>query len=292
MPAVTVTASQPFQVTDIEFIGHIYVKRTPILNPCHIALFTCAIICAVHIQICSDMTTDKFFLAFQGVFGRRKLPHTIYTDNALTFHAANKELANKSGTLSAAKTNHFMAQYVNWWKFIAPRTAWWEGWRERMVGTTKSCIRKVLGRFQSSNEELATTLVNIEAALNSRPITQNTEEALTPAHFLCGERITALHSGTELQMERNFMKAHQRTQKIVDDFWKRWEKEYLLKLRNLHEVSQPKKRSGKFRAAEIVVLQEHRRSRLMWNKARVEELNVGRDGAKRTQETPWSRREF
>ena len=65
-----------------------------------------------------------------------------------------------------------------------------------------------------------------------------------------------------------------------DDFWKRWEKEYLLQLRNFHEVSQPHKRPGKVRIGDIV-LQEDCRPRHMW-KARVEELKVGRDGAKRT----------
>jgi hypothetical protein len=83
-------------------------------------------------------------------------------------------------------------------------------------------------------------------------------------------------------MERNLTKAHKRTQKMADDFWKRWEKEYVLELRKLHEVSQPKERSGNFRAGDIVVLQEDRRHRHLWNKARVKKLNVGRDGAKRT----------
>jgi hypothetical protein len=55
-----------------------------------------------------------------------------------------------------------------------------------------------------------------------------TEPDAPPAHFLCGERLTALPSGTEPQVERNLTKAHQRTQKLADDFWKRWEKEYLL----------------------------------------------------------------
>ena len=82
-------------------------------------------------------------------------------------------------------------------------------------------------------------------------------------------------------MERNLTKTHQRTQKLADDFWKRWEKEYLLHLRNFHEVSQPNKRSGKVRVGDIVLLQEDRRPRHMWKKARVEELKVGIDGAKK-----------
>jgi len=146
----------------------------------------------------------------------------------------------------------------------------------------KRCLRKVLGRSQTTHEELATTVVNIEAALNSRPITQDTDDALTPAHLLCGERLRALPSGTEPQIERNLTKAHQSTQKLADDFWKRWEKEYLLDLRNFHEVSQPNKGSGKVRAGDIVLLQEDRRPRHLWKKARVEELKAGRDGVKRT----------
>jgi len=150
-----------------------------------------------------------------------------------------------------------------------------------MVGTTKRCLRKVLGRSQATDEELATAVVNIEAALNSRPITQDTEDALTPAHFLCGAKLTALPSGIEPQTEGNLTKTHQRTRKMADDFWRR-EKEYLLQLRNFHEISQPKGGSGKVRTGDIVLLQEDRRPRHMWKKARVEELKVGRDGAKRT----------
>jgi len=67
------------------------------------------------------------------------------------------------------------------------------------VGTTKRCLRKVLGRSQAMDENLTNTLVKISAALNSRPITQDTQDALTPAHFLCGKELT-LPSGTETQM--------------------------------------------------------------------------------------------
>jgi hypothetical protein len=97
-----------------------------------------------------------------------------------------------------------------------------------MVGTTKRCLRKVLGRSQATNEELATILVSIEAALNSRPITQDIEDALTPAHFLCGAKLTTLPSTIEPQMEDNPSKTHQRTKRMADDFWRRWEKEYLM----------------------------------------------------------------
>jgi hypothetical protein len=55
----------------------------------------------------------------------------------------------------------------------------------------------MLGLSQATDEELATTHINNEAALNSRPITQDTEDALTQDYFLCGERLKALSSETD-----------------------------------------------------------------------------------------------
>jgi hypothetical protein len=69
---------------------------------------------------------------------------------------------------------------------------------------------------------------------------------------------------------------------MADDFWRRWEKEYLMELRSFHVISQPQGRSGNVRTGDVVLLQEDRRSRYMWKKARVEELKAGRDGATRT----------
>jgi len=112
-----------------------------------------------------------------------------------------------------------------------------------MVGTTKRCVRNILGWSQATDEGLVTTVVNIEAALNSRPITQDTEDALTPAHLLSGETLRTLPSVTEPQTETKLTKAHQKTQKLAVAFWKHWEKKYLLDLRNFHEAFQANKRS-------------------------------------------------
>ena len=70
---------------------------------------------------------------------------------------------------------------------------------------------------------MATTLVKIEAALNSRTITQDDENALKPAHNLCGERLTALPNEIETKVKKYLTKAHQGTQNLGDAFWKRWE---------------------------------------------------------------------
>jgi len=218
MPADRLTASRPFKVTGIHFAGPLYVKGKPPLRKCYMALFSCATVRAVRLELCSDLTTDTFLLAFQRFIGHRGLPHTIYTENAQTFHAANREHAELWQALPATKTYRLIAQYGITWKFIAPRAACWGGWWERMIGTTKRCLRKILGQSQATDEELDATLVSIEAALNSRSITQDTEDALTPAHFLCGAKLTTLSSTTEPQTEGNLKKTHQRTKEWPTTF--------------------------------------------------------------------------
>jgi len=68
----------------------------------------------------------------------------------------------------------------------------------RMVGTMKCYLRKVLRQSRLTEEQLNTTLVSIEAAVNSRPITQGEDSAaLTPVHFLTGEGLTTIPTGSE-----------------------------------------------------------------------------------------------
>jgi hypothetical protein len=149
---------------------------------------------------------DKFLIALQRYVGRHVIPHKMYTDNAQTFHAANFELSAMWKQLSASKTYQFLAHNGITWKFIALRAAWWGGWWERMVGTMK-CLRKVLGQSRLTEEQLNTILVSIEAAVNSRPITQGQDSAaLTPAHFLIGVGLTTIPTGAEPIAKPNLAK--------------------------------------------------------------------------------------
>jgi hypothetical protein len=211
------------------------------------------------------------------------MPHTLYSDNAQTFYSANKELTDLWTALSATKTHQYLLQHGIKWKFIAPRAAWWGGWWERMVGSTKQCLRKVLGHSTIYEEGLRTFLISIEAALNSRPLTQDedNDDVLTPAHFLVEERLTALPTGPEPPRGVPASEFRLR-QQLADDFWKRWSKEYLVQLRSFHQVRRPRGRSAELKVGDVALLQEDRRPRHMWRKARIQELRAGRDGLVRT----------
>ncbi|VDI32061.1 Hypothetical predicted protein, partial [Mytilus galloprovincialis] len=68
---------------------------------------------------------------------------------------------------------------------------WWLV--ERLIGLTKNCIKKVLGRALVTFRVLETIVIEIEAILNDRPLTHvstdlTDDEPLTPSHLLYGRR--------------------------------------------------------------------------------------------------------
>ncbi|GBN01453.1 hypothetical protein AVEN_259009-1 [Araneus ventricosus] len=98
----------------------------------------------IDIELISYLATDKFLVALQRFVGRRGLPHTVYTDNATTLRAANRELISLWNILTSTKVQQFYAINDIKWKFIVSRAAWWGGWWERLIGLTKQCLRKSL----------------------------------------------------------------------------------------------------------------------------------------------------
>ena len=57
------------------------------------------------------------------------------------------------------------------WKFIPKRVPWFRGFWERLIGLTKTSLKKVLGRAHVTLATLETMVVEIEAVLNDRPLT-------------------------------------------------------------------------------------------------------------------------
>ena len=70
---------------------------------------------------------------------------------------------------------------------------WWGGFFERMVQLMKKCLRKLVGRAKLSYDELYTAVTEVEAILNSRPLTyvsaSDLDEPLTPSHLIMGKRL-------------------------------------------------------------------------------------------------------
>ena len=51
------------------------------------------------------------------------------------------------------------------------KAPWWGGFWERLVQSVKRCLKKTIGRTTLRNDELSTILVEVEAVINSIPLT-------------------------------------------------------------------------------------------------------------------------
>ena len=82
-------------------------------------------------------------------------------------------------------------------------------------------------------EDFTTPLTQIEAILNSRPITSvsndpNDALALTPRHFLIGRPITALPESKTTRKETiSLTRQKKRMDNLIRDFWKKWSTDFV-----------------------------------------------------------------
>ena len=190
-----VQEAPPFSITGVDFTGALYVKQdNGDEGKAYICLFTCATSRAIHLEVVTDLSTISFLMAFRRFAARRSLPQVMMSDNATTYTSAAEELTN---LLKSEEIRTVLGREGIVWKFIPKRAPWFGGYWERLIGLTKTCIKKTLGRAHITLLTLQTVIVKVEALLNDRPLTYVSEdisdpEPLTPAHILHGWRLTRL----------------------------------------------------------------------------------------------------
>ena len=137
----------------------------------------------------------------------------------------------------------FIHQIGPEWKFILPASPWWGGFWERLVQSTKRCLRKVLGKSKLTYEELLTVTVEIEGVLNSRPLCyvydDPMDNVITPSHLMIGRRLlSTFYEDTEPESIDFTSATITRRSKYINEllthFWSRWKREYLTELREFH----------------------------------------------------------
>ncbi|XP_068897539.1 uncharacterized protein [Tenebrio molitor] len=132
---------------------------------------------------------------------------------------------------------------------------------------------------------MLTVLVQIEACINSRPITPlssdpNDFSPLTPGHFLIGRRLTSNSEPDLTLIKENLLSRCQRVQQVTQHFWKRWSKEHL---NTLQQRNKWRQRSQEvLQAGTPVLLKEENLHPLCWRMGVILEVHPGQDGLIRT----------
>lgn len=96
LPKERTTPCKPFTYTGVDYAGPIeikeYLKTRTNKRKCWIAIFTCLVTRAMHIDIVTDLTSAAYIECFRRFVGRRGECVKLFSDNATTFVGASKEL--------------------------------------------------------------------------------------------------------------------------------------------------------------------------------------------------------
>ncbi|XP_046753078.1 uncharacterized protein LOC124416197 [Diprion similis] len=166
---------------------------------------------AVHSEVVSDLTSEGFIAALRRFIGR---PNNELNEVAKLLRKTNEQ--EKIQTILAAKS-------INW-HFIPPLSPNFGGLWAAAVKSFKLHLRCTTGvELLFTFEEFNTLTIDIEAILNSRPLTPicsdpNDFLVLTHGHYLISDSLTSLRERDFREVPTNRLSTWQHIQKVKRDF--------------------------------------------------------------------------
>ncbi|XP_062542557.1 uncharacterized protein LOC134210529 [Armigeres subalbatus] len=284
LPAVRVTQSYTFENVGIDFAGPFYLQRpSPRSSPkkSYVAVFVCMATKASHLELVCELTTAAFIASLRRFIARRGRPQHIYCDNATNFVGAGREIRNlfRSQQHRHSVSNETSSQSIQF-HFIPAKSPNFGGLWEACVKSMKHHLRRVIGSANLPRDAFCTVLAQVEACLNSRPITPlssdpNDLQALTPGHFLIGRALNDLPNPNYTVIPENRLRLWERVQRHTQQFWKRWHQEYLTTLQQRYKWSTVNRN---LIVGAMVMIQEESLPVLKWSLGRVVDIHPGADG--------------
>ena len=228
LPEYRLSDDCSFSKCGIDFAGPLFVRdifsKDATMYKVYIALFTYASSRVLHLDLVPRLHVQPFIRCLRCFFSHGGVTVLFISDNGKTFKTSDlKQFFLKNGVQ---------------WKYKFLKFPWWcgrggGGFIERLVRSTKRCLKKGLGSSKLRYEELLTVLVEVECVLNSKPLTyghsEEAEEPLTPSHLLLGHRLLSrsapISSSESLETEEQASRHANILKILFHYFWKRWRSE-------------------------------------------------------------------
>jgi hypothetical protein len=151
-----------------------------------------------------------------------------------------------------------------------------------MVGLVKRNLKAVLKDRAVYEDTLITALAQVQACVNSRPLTYvdgdpaSEPEPLTPNHFLAPTRSSFQVTPLDVSepADENSRKLWRQAQFLADAYWRRWSREYLAGLTVRHKWQTE---SRDLQVGDVVILIQDSLPRGLWPLGRIEKVFPGTD---------------
>lgn len=287
LPERRMQPARAFLSSGVDYAGPITIKlqagRGTKTSKAYIALFVCFATKALHLELVSSLSADAFLAAFRRFVARRGKCAHLHSDCGTNFSGANKEIRQlHSEVLLQFRESTLIDELASdgtQWHFNPPGAPSFGGIWEAGVKSVKHHLRRTLGTSLLTFEELYTVLVQIEAALNSRPICPLSDDArdlqaLTPGHFIIGEPMNTAPDPT-VPPTVSPLRRWQHLQRLSQHFWQRWRKEYLATLQQRYKWT---KRTANIRVGTLALIADETLPPARWSMGRVTDVHPGADG--------------
>lgn len=291
LPSFRVNQARPFSKSGVDYAGPFHLRpiqpRSKTTIKAYLAVFVCCTTRAIHLEVVSSLSTDAFMAAFRRFTSRRGRPSDLYSDCGTNFIGADHEMKDFQRLILSQQHNTEVANQLSnqgiQWHFNPPASPHFGGLWESGVKSVKYHLRRVVGLQRLTFEEMTTVTSQVEAILNSRPLTPESSDpddlnALTPGHFLTGGPLNAIPEPSVDHLNTNRLSRWQLLQQMTQSFWKRWSDEYLTRLQQ-----RPKWMTGNraIVVGDMVLIKDENLPPLRWKLGRVQTLHPGADSVVR-----------
>ena len=279
LPKDRTEGNTPFEVIGVDYAGPLEYKATKKkTGKAYVLLYTCSLTRAIHLELLPTLETQDFIKSFKAFVARRGRPKKVYSDNGGTFVGAERWLRK---VMDDEKFNDILARNNIVWQFNLSRAPWWGGQFERLVGLMKQALQKSIGRGLLTWKELEELLLDVEVALNGRPLSYVEDDhqlpILTPNVML----YTQSNLIPELDLHRvedaDLRKRAKYLQRCKQVLWNRWTSEYVRALREQHNLKHGSNTTT-LAEGDVVIIRGDEKDRNKWKLGIVKELIKGRDG--------------
>lgn len=287
LPSTRIQPARPFINSGVDFCGPLWIHhkiRGKRPHKAYLAVFCCFATKAVHLEIVGDLSTEAFVGALKRFIGRRGHCQKLYCDNATNFVGARNQLQELTANIYSQKAKENISGACSKkgieFHFIPPRAPHFGGLWEAAVKSAKHLLLKTTSAGSLTYEELETLMIEIEAILNSRPLTPMSNDptdltVLTPGHFLIGEPLTSTVDVNARELKASLLTRWNLVSHLKHEFWRRWSREYLNELQHRYKW---KERCENINPGSIVIIQDDNLPALKWSLGRITQTHKGDDG--------------
>ncbi|XP_022168208.1 uncharacterized protein LOC111032244 [Myzus persicae] len=283
LPRERVTVERPFSRVGVDYCGPFTIRsglRRIAPTKGYVCVFVCLVTRAVHLELVSSLSSEDFLATLTRFMSRRGQCARLFSDNGTNFVGANRELLSKFREFNRNnKTHEFLSARSITWQFIPPSSPHFGGLWESAVKSAKKHLYCISKGVSMTYDETTTLLCQIEAVLNSRPLTPLSTSpsdftALTPGHFLVGGPLMLPPELDLSTVPHNRLKRFKLMQAQMQHFWKRWSTEYLPQIQKRGKWTKPTKN---FQVGDLAILKDDLLPPIHWNLVRVVKVHPGLD---------------